>query len=89
MRLWGKVSKFNTLFTSNSLQLNPSLAIYVFDGLYFNSKSYEVIKMYNLTWTKVENTCKDHNIEVTLFQWYPQSNEIFIKSKYEMVKLSI
>jgi hypothetical protein len=55
MSLWSKVSKFDTLLTSNSLQLNPSLAIYVFDGLYFNSKSYEVIKMYNLTWTKVEN----------------------------------
>jgi hypothetical protein len=41
--------------------------------------------MDNLTWTKVENTCKDHNVEVTLsftpyplFQWYPQSNEILL-----------
>jgi hypothetical protein len=24
-----------------------------------------------------------------LFQWYPQSKEIFIKSQYEMLKLSI
>jgi hypothetical protein len=52
---------------------------------FINSKSYEVIKMDNLTWTKVENTCKDHNVEVTfsftpypLFQWYPQSNEILL-----------
>lgn len=48
--LWREVSKFDPPFGSKFSIIKPSLVIYVWRA-FLNSKSYKVIKMYNLNWT--------------------------------------